>query len=54
MGDKGIDFRVYTLLKEEFEESDLPFRVDIVEYSKASPEFKKIISEKNELVLKVD
>jgi predicted nucleotidyltransferase len=41
LGDNGIDFNVYTRLKEEFEESDLPFRVDIVDYSKVSPEFKK-------------
>ncbi|NPV02821.1 MAG: nucleotidyltransferase domain-containing protein [Brevinematales bacterium] len=54
LGDNGLEFSVYTRLKEEFEESDLPFRVDIVDYSKVSPEFKKIISETGEPINIVD
>jgi uncharacterized protein len=30
-------------LKNEFEESILPYRIDIVEYDKITPEFRKII-----------
>jgi len=30
-------------LEEEFEESDLPFKVDIVDYNKCDDDFKKII-----------
>jgi len=33
----------YELLKEKFENSDLPFNVDIVEYNKISNSFKKVI-----------
>ena len=33
----------YELLKEKFENSDLPFTVDIVEYDKVDDSFKKII-----------
>ena len=35
----------YELLKEEFENSDLPFKVDIVEYKRVDNSFKKIIDE---------
>lgn len=35
----------YELLKEKFENSDLPFTVDIVEYNRVSNSFKKIIDE---------
>ena len=30
-------------LKEAFEESDLPFRVDVLDWHAASPEFQKVI-----------
>jgi len=33
----------YELLKEKFEKSDLPFKVDIIQYNKISNSFKKII-----------
>jgi len=35
----------YELLKEKFENSDLPFKVDIVEYKRVDDSFKKIIDE---------
>lgn len=38
-------------LKEAFEESELPYTVDILNYAKASPTFKKIIDEKKERIL---
>lgn len=37
----------YELLKEEFENSDLPFTVDIVEYQELDNNFKKIIDADN-------
>jgi uncharacterized protein len=33
----------YVLLREEFEKSDLPFKVDLVNYRRADDNFKKII-----------
>lgn len=43
MGDEPFDLRTMALLKDAFAESDLPFRVDVVQWCKISPEFKKII-----------
>ncbi len=36
----------YEILQEKLEESDLPFKVDIVEFDKISDSFKKIIDKK--------
>jgi len=33
-------------LEEAFRESDLPFKVDVVDWAAASPSFKKIITQK--------
>jgi predicted nucleotidyltransferase len=41
----GLD-RKLSLLR-DFESSDLPYRVDVVEYTKASKEFQKIIDTNN-------
>ncbi len=38
-------------LTEEFEESNLPFKVDIIDYNRVTDEFKKII-DKNKVPLK--
>lgn len=43
MGDDPFDLRTMALLKDAFAESDLPFRVDVVQWCKISPEFKKVI-----------
>ena len=40
-GSKPISFKKTALIKEALEESDLPFRVDIVDFSMVSSEFKK-------------
>jgi len=37
-------------LKEAFEESDLPFRVDMLDWHAVSPEFKKVIEKQYEVV----
>jgi predicted nucleotidyltransferase len=43
MGDEIIDIGTLALLKDAFAESNLPFRVDVIQWCRASPEFKKII-----------
>lgn len=43
MGDEPFDFRTQAFLKDTFAESDLPLGVDVVQWCKISPEFKKVI-----------
>jgi len=43
IGDGIIDQSVIAQLRLAFEESDLPFRVDIVDWNIITPEFRKII-----------
>ena len=45
-----LDLKKLSRLKLKFEESDLPYRVDIIDYNRASEEFKKIIDEENEKI----
>ena len=45
MGDKPLDLRTLGQLREAFDESNLPFAVDIVEWASASDAFRRIISE---------
>lgn len=40
-----IDMKLYSEMKEAFEESNLKYRVDLVEWNTISEEFKKIIEE---------
>ena len=42
------------LLREAFEESDLPFRVDVIDYNAVSDEFRAIIDAKYEILQKSD
>ena len=44
MGDKPMDLKTLALLKEDFAESDLPFRIDIIQWANTSPEFKETIT----------
>ena len=44
--------RTKMLLREAFEESDLPFRVDVIDYSAVSDEFRAIIDAKYEILQK--
>jgi predicted nucleotidyltransferase len=39
------------LLKENFEESDLPFRVDVLDWHDTSPEFQKVIEKQYAVLL---
>jgi predicted nucleotidyltransferase len=50
VGKSKIKRRVKMLLREAFEESDLPFRVDIVDYSAVSDAFRAIIEEEYEVI----
>ena len=43
MGDRDVDLSTMALLKDAFAESDLPFRVDVIQWCRMSPEFRKII-----------
>ncbi len=44
--------RTKMLLREAFEESDLPFRVDVMDYNAVSSEFRAIIDAKYEILQK--
>ena len=47
-----IERRTKMLLREAFEESDLPFRVDIIDYNAVSNEFRANIDTKYEILQK--
>ncbi|MHB9028630.1 MAG: nucleotidyltransferase family protein [Candidatus Latescibacterota bacterium] len=49
-GRERIDPKRLDRLKEAFEESDLPFRVDVLDWNAISPEFRKIIEKKYEVI----
>jgi len=48
--DKKIDFPLLGNMKMDFEESTLPFRVDILDWHAISPEFQKIIDARHEII----
>lgn len=50
ISDKPLGFRTLGLLEEDFSESDLPWRVDVVDSSLISESFRKII-ERDKVVL---
>ncbi len=50
VGKSKITRRVKMLLREAFEESDLPFRVDVIDYNAVSEAFRAIIKEKYEVI----
>lgn len=43
LGKKPVLFSVLYDLREDFMESDLPFRVDVLDWARTSEEFRKII-----------
>ena len=45
-----LDLKKFSILKLKFEESDLPYRVDIIDYNRVSKEFKKLIDDNNEKI----
>ena len=50
VGKGKIERRVKMLLREAFEESDLPFRVDVIDYNTVSESFRAIIEDKYEVI----
>ena len=49
-GKTVIDPGIIAKIKEDFEESDLPFRVDILDWNRISEEFKNIINQQYEVL----
>ncbi len=41
---------VFIKLKDAFQESNLPFRVDVIDWHRISPEFQKIIAREYEVI----
>ena len=52
VGERALDLDVLRLLREAFEESDLPFRVDVLDWHAISSSFRKVIEKKYEVVQK--
>ncbi|MBZ0272070.1 nucleotidyltransferase domain-containing protein [bacterium] len=52
VGADKIDWRRIMRLKEDFEYSDLPFRVDVIDWNASSETFREIIGEKFEVIQK--
>lgn len=50
VGAAKLDATVIEAIKEAFEESDLPFRVDILDWNAISEEFQKVILRKYEVL----
>lgn len=54
MGDTPLDFRTIAALKDAFAESNLPFRVDVVDWAATSETFKVTIEGAFEVVVAGD
>ena len=52
MGETALDFRQLAALKDAFAESNLPFRVDVVEWATTSEAFRRIMEQAWEVVEK--
>lgn len=52
VGKTKIKRRTKMLLREAFEESELPFRVDVVDYNAISDAFRTIVEKKYEVIQK--
>ncbi|KUO49286.1 MAG: hypothetical protein APF76_15900 [Desulfitibacter sp. BRH_c19] len=48
-GPDKIDLLLLADIKDEFQNSDLPFRVDIIDFNRISPEFQKVILENHKI-----
>ncbi len=49
-GDKPLPLKIKYLIEEELEESNIPFNVDIVDFSLANDDFKKVALEKTKRI----
>ncbi|MDD2587087.1 MAG: nucleotidyltransferase domain-containing protein [Syntrophomonadaceae bacterium] len=52
IGDEKMSINQWGELKEAFQESDLPFRVDLLDWHQISPEFRQVIKQKYEILKK--
>lgn len=52
LGQDILDLNLLAYLKEAFEESDLPFRVDILDWHSISQEFRQVIEKGYEVIQK--
>ena len=52
VGERALGPDVLRRLKEAFEESDLPFRVDVLDWHALSPSFQRVIERKYAVVKK--
>jgi predicted nucleotidyltransferase len=50
VGEHRLPLDLLYCLKEVFEESDLPFRVDLLDWQTISPEFRKVIEKRYEVI----
>lgn len=50
IGEAKLDWKQIGRIKEEFEESDLPYRVDVLDWHAISPEFQKVIEAGYEVI----
>jgi predicted nucleotidyltransferase len=50
VGRRKIDRRKMNRLREAFEESELPFRVDVLDWNAISPEFQAVIHKQHEVL----
>ena len=50
VGERKLEWRQLAELKDAFEDSNLPFRVDLLDWHAISPEFKKIIEQGYEII----
>lgn len=44
MGEKPLELSVLSALQYDFSESDLPYRIDLVDWATTSPEFREMIA----------
>jgi predicted nucleotidyltransferase len=52
VGKEKIDERVLDDIRDDFAESDLPFRVDVLDWNAVSAEFQKVIEKGYETIIK--
>ena len=50
MSKKEVDQGILTKLKDDFAESNLSFRVDVLDWHRVAPEFRMAIEKKNEVL----
>jgi type I restriction enzyme S subunit len=50
VGRRKLDSDTLRLLREAFEESDLPFRVDVIDWAATTKSFRKVIEKKYEVI----